>query len=163
MVSDMQWMIPIQQYQMSDLIPMQDGWPIFEDDKALSLANLNYQAIKQFIFTEENEGKVCITLEALWQWVNRSWSGYQKNFVLFSIVEYDLLGFLDDQTGMNILNLFSWGHDVILQTLLLLEVLGGRKIGSKYVKSFIIIEPIFSIMKAETQDTPLRETALRVL
>ncbi len=52
---------------------------------------------------------------------------------------------------------------MVLQTLLLLEVLGGKKIGAKYVKSFIIIKPIFEIMKGETQDTPMRETSLRVL
>jgi len=60
--------------------------------------------------------------------------------------EYDVLGFKDKR----ILELLTRGPEVVLQTLLLLEVLGGKKIGAKYVKSFIIIEPIFRIMQNET-------------
>jgi hypothetical protein len=62
-----------------------------------------------------------------------------------------------------VLTLLKRSKEVVLQTLLLLEVLGGKKIGAKYVKSFIIIEPIFRLMQKEKEDTPLRETALRVL
>lgn len=63
--------------------------------------------------------------------------------MLFALSEYDVLGFKDNQ----VLNLLKRSKDVILQTLLLFEVLGGKKIGAKYVKSFIIIEPIFRIMQ----------------
>jgi len=80
-----------------------------------------------------------VTLESLKQRINKSRTGFQKNHVLFGISEYDVLGFRDQQ----ILELLQRSSEIVLQTLLLLEVLGGKKIGAKYVKSFIIIEPIF--------------------
>ena len=58
-------------------------------------ANLDYEKIKQIIFSKQNDGYTCLTLEAL---RNRLWnckSGLQKNNVLFALSEYDVLGFWD--------------------------------------------------------------------
>lgn len=78
------------------------------------------------------------------------------------MTEFDVLCFSDPQKS--VLDLLGQSPDIILQVLLLLEVMVGKKVGAKYVKTQMEIVPtIFNIMSTEEDDTAVREAALRVL
>lgn len=63
-----------------------------EDERQLTLAPLDYNKIKMFIFHSQEESKVCVTLHALRWRINKSRPGNQRRHVLFAFSEYDILG-----------------------------------------------------------------------
>ena len=61
-------------------------------EEQMSLAPLDYNNIKLFIFHSQEEVKVCITLQALKMRISKSRPGDQRRHVLFAFSEYDILG-----------------------------------------------------------------------
>ncbi len=64
--------IPIQAVPIQDFHQLQE-----QDERILSVANLDFESIKSFIFDPNTtEGQICITLEGIRQRVNKLPSGF---------------------------------------------------------------------------------------
>lgn len=134
-----------------------------DDERQLTLAALDYNKIKMYIFHAQDEAKVCITLQALRWRINKSRPGNQRKHVLFAFSEYDMLGCKADENEPNLLSLLKSSPNIILYTIMLIDSLVNENIGKKYIcQQKGLIECLFEIMKNEDGETPLRRSALVV-
>lgn len=134
-----------------------------DGDRQLTLAPLDYNKIKLFIFHSQEEAKVCITLQALRWRIYKSRPGNQRKHVLFAFSEYDLLGCKNQDNEQNLLSLLSSSPNIVLYTISLIDILVNESIGKKYVcQQKGLIECLFNLMKNEEGESQLRRSALVV-
>lgn len=133
-----------------------------EDHREMNFVPLDYKKIKMFLFHSQEEAKVCITLQALRNRINRSRHDHQrKHIICFS--EYDILGCKNEVNDQNLLSLLKSSEKIIHFTIALIDTLVNENIGKKYIyKQKGLIERLFEIMRNEDGETALRRTALVV-
>jgi len=133
------------------------------DDRQQTLAPLDYNKIKMFIFHSQEEAKVCITIQALRWRINKSRPGDQRRHVLFAFSEYDILGCNNQENDQNLLSLLNSSSNIMLYTISLIDSLVNDSIGKKYVcQQEGLIQSLFELMKKEEGETQLRRSALVV-
>jgi len=127
---------------------------------SVSLAPLDYDAIKKFLLEEDDELKICSTLQALRWRISKSRSYGQRAEVLHTYKHYDILAISENNTDL-LINLLNRSRRVLAYTIFLINTMATEPVGRNYLIQYEpILDTLFAVLLNEKQETAIRQQAI---
>ena len=126
----------------------------------VSLAPLDYDKIKRYLFESADELKIWSTLQALRWRISKSRSYSQRAEVLHTYMYYDIFGIFEKDTDL-LIHLLNKSRRVLAYTVFLINVMAGEPVGRNYlIKYDQILDTMFAVILNEKWETAIRQQAI---
>jgi LisH domain-containing protein ARMC9 len=126
----------------------------------VSLAPLDYDKIKKFLLTSEDELKIWSTLQALRWRISKSRSYSHRAEVLQTYKHYDILGITGEGPDL-LIHLLNKSRRVLAYTVFLVNTMASEPIGRNYLIQYeTILDTLFAVLLNEKQETAIRQQAV---